>query len=293
MAIDPSLKAPVASSAKWAFIAAIAVGVGLSLAVGFGFGKVMRDRQVANQIIDEATDLLGVIEPIAQRLNDFQAALGEQENDYSEGLQGIFAAFLQPSPPVLSALTVSDSRVLMTTGEDLTGALLDYAIETEALASLVSAHAARTVADGARILDLLEGAQAEEVNYGIYFDNIELGGAYNAFLEAPEENPYIPPPARVVTYGDLEMTATGEEDDLRYYFTVTLPNGTEGQVNVFDLLRLSSEQLIENTNEETALDRYRVRVMEIRARLTTVIRLQEGLIQVLEDRSSQSHTFAI
>lgn len=296
MAVDPNLKAPVAASAKWAFVAAIVAGVGLSLAVGFGFGKVMRDRQVANQIIDESTDLLGAIEPIAQRLNDFQAALGELDNEYSEVLHGTFADYLQPSPPVLSSLTVSDSRVLMTTGEDLTGALLDYAVETEALANLVGAHAARTVADAARIQDLLEGAQAEAVNYGIYFDNIELGGAYNDFLESPEENPYIPPPARVVTYTSLDMTVTGaedEEEDARYYFTVTLPNGTDGQVNVFDLLRLSSEQLIENTNEETALDRYRVRVLEIRARLATVIRLQEGLIQILEDRSSQSHTFAI
>lgn len=293
-AIDPSMRTPMAQSARNAMIGATVVGVLLALAVGFGFGKVMRDRGVANAIIDEAADLLGKVEPLASALNDFQAALAAVPDDYSEATHStIFVNFTQPATSVLSAKTVSDSRVLMTTGDELAELVLDYSLQTQALAGLVETHIGRTARDHRNIETLLAGEAEGEENFAIYFDNLDLGSSYNAFETSPDENPYTPPMARVVTYETLEMVVQEGEERNDYYYSVQLPTGQTGQVEIFNLLRLGREQLVENSNEETALHRYSARMAEIREQTSTVLRLQGALIQELETRAAESHRFAL
>ena len=293
-AVEPGMRTPFASSAKWAFIGASLVGLLLSLAVGFGFGKVMRDREVANSVVDEANQLLVTVEPVADALSTFQASLAGYGNTYSAELHQLFMDSFMPEAPVINAQIVSSSRILMTTGDDVATRLLDYSLETQVLAKLVQDHMNQTASDYQRIEDLLSTEQAEEQNYGIYFDNLDLGTGYSNFLEDPEANPYTPPIARVVTYQNLDLQEVpGEDDSVRFYYTVYLPGGQEGQVDVFNLLRMNRDQLIENSNEETALDRYAARVSVIRARLAEIVAIQEGLVQILTERASEAHSFTI
>ena len=293
MAVDPRLRTPIASSARWALIGATVGGLLLALAVGFGFGKVMRDREVANSVVDEATELLVTVEPVAESLSTFQAALAGYGNIYSEELHQLFSDTFLPDAPVINSQVVSESRILMTTGDDVATRILDYSLETQILAKLVQHHFNQTAVDFERIIEQLSGEAEAEQAYGIFFDNLDLGTTYSNFLEDPEANPYTPPLARIVTYDGLEMTEVpGEDDTVRFYYTVQLPGGQEGQVDIFNLLRISADQLIENTNEETALDRYAARVAGIRARLTEVVVIQEGLIQLLNERAGESRSFA-
>ncbi|MCA9563699.1 MAG: hypothetical protein KC561_09435, partial [Myxococcales bacterium] len=118
-----------------------------------------------------------------------------------------------------------------------------------------------------------------------------------AFLANPEEAPYQPVQGAVVTY-DAPLTATftpgeGEEDPGSYSYTVTGLDGSPGDSQLYNLVLIRAEQLIENTNEETALDRYRARVIEIREQLTQLTARQQLLLDTLRERAGREPQFSM
>jgi hypothetical protein len=290
--IDPSLSTPMSGGTRAAAIGAALIGLIAALAVGFGFGKVMRERVVANEVIDDAAQLLQAVQPVADRWGAFQGALAGIEDTYSPELEAVFATQFAEGVPALSAAQLSSARVVLTTGEDLTRRILNYAVLSQQLAAQVQQHQALTAADRGLIEQLLADQGAVQPNYAILFENSDQTQAYYAFREDPVANPYTPPPARVVTYENLEMIVQGEGEETSHYYTVS-DGQSVGQVPIYNLLRLSADQLIENTNEETALDRYRRRVSLIRERLAEMMQLQQALIADLTERSNQPHRFTL
>jgi hypothetical protein len=291
-AVDPGLKTPLAGSARGALIIGAAVLLLLALGLGFGFGRVMGDREHVNRVIDASAGMLTQIQPTADTLTAFESALAAEGDEYTTSLDAVFGEFYGGTiSPVIGGHHLYDAGVLMSASQDLARALLSYSRSTELLAQQVTSHMRRSRDDRANIENLLSG-QAEDVSYGVVFDNPGLNQGWSAFLENAEENPYEAPHGTVVTFGELEIVVDGEGDSIRYGYEVRV--GTLGrQIPLYNFLRVSRDQLVTNPNEETALTRYRDRVRAIRDSLNDVIRMQDTLLEQLDVQSSQPHTFTI
>lgn len=289
--VDLSLAAPISKGTKMALVGGTAVLLVLALVSGFGFGSVMRDRKVGNEIIVASNDLLGQIRPVAERLNQFQIALDGMGDDYSDELNTLFTDTFQGSAPVVTARTISDARVVMTTGDDLAQDLLNYSLSTQIMQALVQEHMRKTIGDRNLIQRLLEGAD-EAANYAVIFDSDELIRNFRAYFEDAEANPYLPTRGYVVTFEGLEVIVEGEGDTRTFKYDV-FAGGQRMQVDIYNILTLDREQLVTNPNEETALSRYRARVRAIRGHLETLLRMQDALILQLEERAAADPSFTI
>lgn len=317
-AIDPSVKAPVSSTTRWALIGGIAVLVLLGLLFGYMMGAAMRERQVANHVIDAAAEMVSQITPIKERLVAFNEQLSNYSNEYSPQLHEVFTDYYSSDQSVLSVSSISEARVLMTTGEDLARDLLEFSSETRFLASLVEAHRRKTATDQQLIDQVLSGEE-DQRGYAVFFRLGDLIEAYNNYIEDPENVQYSPPFGSVVRYEvPLTMCRNGvcgepeegqpneetgnpdeeggdeeggeEEESVLWEFPVEDHTG-RARVPIHSVLLLSRDQLRANPNEETALTRYSARVQNIRSRLQILLALQEQLLNELEERASQSHQF--
>jgi hypothetical protein len=303
--VDPSLAAPMSRATRNALIGAVVGMVLLALAAGFGFGKAMREREVANAAVEAADQVLRQMRPIADRLGQLQQALAAQGSDYSPELQQVLQDAFEGTGPVLTTRTLADARVLMTAGEDLAQQLITYATSTQVLQAMGQEHLRKTIADQS-IIDRLQAATAEAQNYAVVFDSDQLIRNYRAYFctncptchtcegqTSPDQGGvYVPTQGHVVTYDNLDITTTGEGDTQVSYYTVQW-GGQPRQVEIYNLLAVSADQLVANPNEETALDRYRARVGAIRTYLETVLRLQEQLMTSLQAQAARATHFTI
>jgi len=291
--VDPSLSTPTSAGTRAALVFAILILFGLGTFIGFSFGKVMRERMVANEVIDDAAELLRAVTPVSSALIDLQGTLNEHGNEYSPELHQVLLDTFGSEPPALRATSVAGAHVVLTPGAEITRMLVNYAVGTQQLASLGQMHLAATIRDQPLIDELLSDAAAEVVNYAIHFENVEQTQAYYTFLDTPEEAPFTPRSASVVTYDTLEMIVVGEGEEQNHYYNVTDRAGRNGQANIYDVLLLGADQIVENSQEETALDRYRIRVAVLREKLNEVILMQRGLREALDERAAGTKRFAI
>lgn len=290
--VDLQLAAPMSRGTKIALWSLAVVGMLLALGVGYGFGKVMRDRQVSNEVVVAAGRMMDLIRPITESIDQMNQALEELPDDYAPVLHQVFEEFCGGSQqPAISVHHLSDGRTLMTTGEQITGTLLDYVVQTQILAAICRQHLSKTAADMRYINTLLE-AQQDTANYGVVFELGEISEGWTTFTADPDNATYTPPRGTVVTYEDLEMVTQGEGEERSFSYRVTYAN-LPRQVPLYNLVTLPREALIENPNEETALDRYRGRVQAIRSHVASLVQMQAMLMEGLTAVSERRHHFAL
>jgi hypothetical protein len=294
--VDLNLAVPVSRGARLALIGVVVVAVLIALGAGYGFGKVMRDREVAAEVQVTYGRLGDQVEGVAQRLRDLQAALsGFESNEYRPELQAVLSRAFQGTGPTLSARALSDARIIMTTGEDLTRYLIEYAMSTQILKAMVQEHTAKTTRDQ-RLIESMIAAQGErQANYGVVFSWDAAERTFREFWDArqqarqngedPESIVFMPARGAVVTYeSPLQMTVQNPDADVPNYQYQVLVGGRRENVAVYNLLLVDADQFVANPNEETALTRYAGRVAQIRNYLESLLATQEMLLQRLRAR---------
>ena len=314
--IDPTLSTGLPSTAKIVLIAAVVVVVLGGLLIGFNFGQVMRSREIRDQVIASSQELLPRVEGIAQELTAFSNDLMTERAQFADAQEGQLATLVDRfealhalfrdtfgnGGPTLGPGSLSDHRVLMTTGLQLTEQLIRYSIQTEILNQLVQIHLQKTEPELPLIGRILSGAEAE-MRYAVIYDWGGVSRNYNAYYDAwiaanvveddPEEDdpedPEIETPpeplyqttrAMVVTYDDLEIRTEGEGELATFEYEVFVA-GERLSVDIYNLLTIERDQLVTNPNEETAVTRYENRVSQISEQLQEVLHLQTLLVQSL------------
>lgn len=282
-AVDPSIKAPVGKPLVATLIAA-AVALVIGVLIG-GIGVANNTvRKLENASIADAQRMLDVVRPVSTTLTAIEADLAgiPAETTYSPQFEERLRAAYGDTRPQLDPTLIANAKTLMVRNERLGRQLVEYAIATSFLGSVVDRHLRATQVDAEEI-QRLEAGIADTANYAVAIEFETLFNRFQAFMQDPAANPFQPIVAERVTYENLEMSVQGEGDSRREYYTVRTATGEALQVLIHDLVLLPRDQLLPPVSSENALDRYRNRAAQIKELSAQAVALQAALLTGLED----------
>lgn len=290
-AVDPSIKPP-ASKNMMATLIAVVVAALVGLAIG-GIGVANNTvRKMENTAIADAGRVRDAVQPISAQISTLDADLAgiPAEQGYQPTFEEQLRAAYGDRRPVLDPALVSNAKILITRNDRIGRQLVEYAVGTSFLGSVVDRHLRSTTADLEEINRLQEGL-ADEANYGIAFQLNTVLERFNAYLEDPAASPFQPISAERVTFQNLEMKTVGEGDNAADFYSVTTATGEEIDVLVHDLIVLPREHLLPPVSNENALDRYKARAAQIKELISQTAAMQAALLTELEEIANKPTLF--
>lgn len=293
-AFDPTLKAPGRSIAGFVAVVSV-VCIALGVVVGLGLGLGNEKRSLVNTTISSATNVLGRVEGVAEKLTDLNARVQSLpvESTYNQEFEDTLAAAYTGEAPIFDGNSLVLAGSVLAYDARVTSPLLDYAMKTNLLANLVRTHMEMTAMEREAIQTEIAG-NADSANYGIAYSLEGVLSAYNATLE---ENPapYQPVTAERVSFQTLEqimIPPDARPEDQVAAYTVTNSAGAEIQVPIHDLLVLPRAQLLPAISDDTPLTRYRRRAARIKSLLNDLVVQQQDIVSGLREMAAQAPVFA-
>lgn len=290
-AVDPSIKAPASKTLVATAIAAIVAAL-VGVAIG-GIGVANNTvRQMENASIQDAQVINETIRPIASKLTGLDAQVSGMPADvqYHAAFDEALRAAYGEDRPVLDPGLVSGAKTLIVRNDQIGRQLVEYAVATSFLGSMVDRHLRSTAHDMEEIERLQAGLE-DEANYGIAIEMETLLARFQAFVADPEASPFTPISAERVTYDSLEVQVQGEGDAQREFYNVTTATGEEIPVLIHDLVVLPREQLLPPVSNENALDRYKARAAQIKELISQASAMQATLLTQLEEIANKPTLF--
>lgn len=291
VAEDVALVAPMSRNLTATIIAA---AVALLLGVALGIIGVSNNtvRKMENAAIGDAQSMLDAIRPVSSALTSLDNDLSTlpANVEYTPAFEDRLREAYGSSRPVIDPAALNGAKTLLVRNEPLARQLVEYAIATSFLGSLVDRHLRATQADDEEIQRLQAGI-VDEKNYAIAIEFEQQLAKFQAFAQDPDANPFQPVTAERVTYDDLEMVVRGEGEARREFYTVKTATGESIEVLVHDLVMLPRDQLLPPVSNENALDRYRARAAQIKEYVANTAAMQSALISQLDEVANSKPYF--
>lgn len=290
-AVDPTIKAPASKALVATTIAAVVAAL-VGIAIG-GIGVANNTvRQMENASIRDAQVINETIRPIAGELTALDAAVSGMPADvqYHAAFEEALREAYGDDRPVLDPGLVSGAKTLIVRNDQIGRQLVEYAVATSFLGSMVDRHLRSTAHDMDEI-ERLQAGLSDEANYGIAIEMETLLARFQAFVADPAANPFTPISAERVTYASLEVQVQGEGDAQREFYNVTTATGEEIPVLIHDLVVLPREQLLPPVSNENALDRYKARAAQIKELISQASAMQASLLTQLEEIANKPTLF--
>ena len=239
------------------------------VAGGFGYaaGYVMIARSLDADRASQALTLSSSVSGTVQGLRALSLRLDEVPAEgYQAGFEQVLRDAYGNAPPVVSEAALVNARLVLAFETQLVGEILQLSSETRLLRALVERHLQLTERDLPEIQRELAGAE-DNRSYGVIFDLQTQAGNYQRALDDDNVSGFTPVRAAVVSYDSLDVITEGSGAAARDLFRVTMRDGSQQHIPVFNLVVLPREHLLEGVSSETALSRYRGRVQDLRTRV--------------------------
>lgn len=260
-------------------LAGVVVGIIAALAL-----SAMRGNKAIKTQIAQAEQFVEEVQPLSQRItvlkNDLEAMTFE---GYSAEFQERLLQDFGPSERLgFAPNRLSNYRALLAS-ESAAGDIVPFVVNLQALGAQIDRHIELTNRDQREINSIIEGTQ-DETNYAVVYNVQAVQGAYQEYVDNPEESNFTPTSGlRVALPDTLEIVERNDD----FFYEIAMPDGNTGTFPIYAVISLPREQLIEGMSPDNAMSRYNRRVESIRSAVSEIATQASGVLTTIEDVAAQ------